>query len=1522
MKKYLLLLLTMLTTTLGAWADSVISFGSYGSSIHYNISSYDWECWAKVEIKTGDEAAFYTLWTSTETDAQTFVTNFMNAAGSGRIQFGGQAATITLPSGGTISMQGGAGGGADNQSWQYNVNYTEPTTTINSSSSTELETWLTDATNGTKNQYLFNNMAPSKTTISGTDDPVFTFGSSSSTVTLKTIDSKLVGVLDLKGTDALSDWTGTTIGSGAFFSNLTYRININNGGTSYIDLGTNSATVHSASNTDFDTWLADNTTLMSSITSVTFEGEAKIETSTSDGTNNYIVINGTTATVTNKDNLASLLTWMNNTSRKYLSNVNIINFASETTYTIETGTTVTFDTSDNATVSGSLSAFNSWKAGDNAKKLLSNKTIVYNNVQLSDNDECYISLSADGTVATVHATTAKHFATLFGDNGYNTFPEGTTFKFDSESNIDLDDLKKLAGIESYQSNKYYVDLFDLTASTTLCDNSTGVIGEAISWMRTNDRQFKGLILPKNHKLYGSGTTLIQGETPKTAGQTSTCSEFIAYYKTQEMVNSTPTDLSNQLLVAHVYNASNSSTLAYNTSFSKMKSLLDAHTEVGTNTDIYSISTNSVSAIDISALSSASATRIEVINNEMVVAQPTGTKASMYAYTNNGGDFATAISATSLSATPTDLLQINGPFSPADITSLNALTDGPRVLDLKNVTSAITEEMLESIENSNIEYIILPASMATKAGVNNPSYSSKLTNLKAVIASSNTDCVAYIKQAGSLAEARCLATGGTGNPTPTGLVNVTLTGTLNAADIKANSSSYFVTSEGRWQNTGTGSDQLYVGLSSEQTTIKTIDLADAVFVNNEDMNFMKAGLTGITHVDLPTDDSMNSIPAMCFQTCQSLTDICIPFNYEYIHNAAFLNSDVKHITTTNSAGELIDNGDYTFTLSANIKELGDKPVSPNTTLGVTEYVFSTRTSADITDVYIMATDVPKCYANVFPANMCYANSGFKGGDFPYCREKYRNSSQWFVILRYPSKSSTDLSDADYLEMQKLYTDINKIYSMKEQSGAIDANGAPITWPTFSELIRVWNQATQSKTWNEWATAYNGLHEVNEAVSYDTGSYTKTHNADNAGDYDFSDYEGWHQFVLSQATYMETAGTTLEYVQTDRWYTFCFPFSITVDQLQEMLGVPASTETVKYKLYDKNGALIESASLGHKPEARTLNAVERKPGTSGESNQVIFNFTKPLVKDNQDTYFYWNINETTPASSDVAACGNTELNKVIALRGGLPYIIKPYLPKGVTVNNLGKYLMERFAHKFTEDQACGNLGTDFYEQLGTRNKVTSRFVKPYEKHKIQAFYDKGGNQSGYYTHSNGKKYYYAFIGQFWEQDLPQYALYMVGGKWYRYASGNKGYKLQPYKCVIICAPEDDGSTYSKNAGANSGKYRSEARSHFPIVTKVLENDDIFDSAFSLGFLNGLDDADFNEGTHSSREANYVFSLDEDIIEYDENGNQVTSIDNLDGEDLKPAISDGKIYNMAGQYVGESPEDLSKGMYIMNGRKFVVK
>ena len=799
----------------------------------------------------------------------------------------------------------------------------------------------------------------------------------------------------------------------------------------------------------------------------------------------------------------------------------------------------------------------------------------------------------------------------------------------------------------------------------------------------------------------------------------------------------------------------------------------------------------------------------------------------------------------------------------------------------------------------------------------------------------------------------------------GMENLVASGYLTLDDIHMNGGVVTgTTTNDQGQTTDIKSGQ--AGLESNNSgTIKTADFENAVFLDNSHMNFM-GGLkedTGIgvgacwanilEQMILPTDPRVYTIPRGALNNCKSLTEICIPYNFEHICDGVFDNGRLDHITTTDANGALIDKGDHTFTFSANLKELGEKPAGAMQK--VSAQVFPHNTV--VYDVYCLATTTPKCYRDVFPANMLAGWGSFNNKI--YSREKYmgdpdsEDGSGTYTMLRFPSVESYT-TEAAYNDNAKLYTDVNKIYTKKDQTGAVDANGEAPLWPTQREAYRTFAQASLGLTWNEWQTGYDINLSVNGPDGKLTGaggSYSLSdvstdlttsinqndynylgsiHPADSEGDYPFTDYEGWHQFVLSMANYVEPTEVVVnekivrEYEEAG-WFTFCIPYNMSYSQVVELLGVPKSTDKVTNKL---NGQVVENEDI--MPDIHQLISVIRHKSTGPkDNNKVTFRISGNLYDKDRGVTQYLTFDHTAlnPASySDASQFGINTTNDYCCLVGGQPYYIKAYKRVGEDIpgQNLGKVIVTRYGNMFSEASSCVHNGINYYEQLGTGDLETLQFAKPYELHQVQAMNDANPAKKLTYKDDEGNehKYFYSMIGQFNDQYLPKYCVYLAKdpntgkNKWYRYTGKNGNYTWAAYKCVILATTED--------ADGKGGKYRAEAGegptySYYPEVKKIGTSSDYVEEPPVIRFADGRDDDDFENFTESK----YIFAFDDEgITEFDENGEMVTAIDRLDGEDLTIDASNCKVYNMSGQYVGSSLNGLSRGMYIVNGKKFVVK
>lgn len=767
-----------------------------------------------------------------------------------------------------------------------------------------------------------------------------------------------------------------------------------------------------------------------------------------------------------------------------------------------------------------------------------------------------------------------------------------------------------------------------------------------------------------------------------------------------------------------------------------------------------------------------------------------------------------------------------------------------------------------------------------------------------------------------------------------LPSVTLSGTLNAADIA--SSSLNVDTNGNYQATAplTKGDVAFENLS----TLRNLDIKDAVFVDKtkgasetgyykcDNMTLSELGWGGIVSLKMPTNVNMTEVPARFLRNCQQIRYLCIPYNYETIGDQAFYLAGTNWITTTDGNGAEIDNGINTYTFSKNLKQIGTDPGKYNSTVypGVpVNPVFGAVTSAEIHDVYFLSSDAPKCWRGAFASGMTYGWGGFDGGNI-YCREKYKNGAFLFTVLNFPQGLTP--------EQEKKYTDITKVYTKKDQTGAVDADGKSIPWPTFSELGRSYNQAIRGLVWNNWNVDTKAQAEGNVnggTIMFDpTALPAETNEVDCTSEtYDqFYEYVGLHEFVLSKATYVApdekvVNDEIVRYYTLDDWYTFCIPFDMTEAQVAELLGVPASStkvinehSSVTYAnyLYDSGStSKVEGTSL--MPQIITLKGVAR----NSTSNLVSLRCSKDLASGEKANTYYNPATESYDSNGTIDLGGAAPENVVI--RAGYPYMIRPYVlcsstgvKQAVEKNNLGKQVLTRYTFK---EAASGINRAGCYEEIG--GKITgekSKFAKPWEGHKVQAISEGSGN-SAPLNHKNNMPYNYTFIGQFWKQDLPLNSFYMSGYKWYHYTTKNSAYYWNPYLCIITVSNEDTSSPYYfRTATKNDAEANTTTATILPEeVAKDEKGHAVFNRQMEIRFRDGLDDS----FTSSARMYQFVF--EDDIMDFEPDG-QATAIEVLDGVRIAPVH--GKVYNMAGQQVGNSLEGLSKGMYIVNGKKYVIK
>lgn len=493
-----------------------------------------------------------------------------------------------------------------------------------------------------------------------------------------------------------------------------------------------------------------------------------------------------------------------------------------------------------------------------------------------------------------------------------------------------------------------------------------------------------------------------------------------------------------------------------------------------------------------------------------------------------------------------------------------------------------------------------------------------------------------------------------------------------------------------------------------------------------------------------------------------------------------------------------------------------------------------------------------------------------------REAYKNNDDYafMTVLHFPSTCT----DAE----AKLYTDITREYSIA--SDEMDDKGKTVYYPTQAEWNRSFVQGTTGYLWNAYCAVRNGLSgssqcfyessksETGINISYSTSrpqsEYQRLSNEyyvknDYAGKvecvfyntategseklaydetlYD-NDYRGWHQFVLTSYSY---TGKTPKYkkdfsdFKDNEWWTICEPFPLTAAELKQVFG--------------KEVKLVKLVSV-------TRNVA---------GNAITLNFGQNLV------------------SGD----GAYENESGYTMEAGVPYLIKPALEEGWTVDSrVLEYTQDnttndvsRFAPK-TADELQNLLSAGKYTVDAIVIKNTGDSQEPTIE------------KDGHKVHANLT---YTMIGTFYLHYMPKYC-YFLGwdsktNKVTFYWKNNDVQKGElswnPYTAVIVPNYVDKGFFTPK------GKFET-------VHYEYSDNGEI-----------GIND-DY-KGTTTSNSKRMALSFD-----YIEDDDSVTSIENIhfDGNEIYGT----DIYNINGQLVRKNSDasNLSKGIYIINGKKHIVK
>lgn len=625
----------------------------------------------------------------------------------------------------------------------------------------------------------------------------------------------------------------------------------------------------------------------------------------------------------------------------------------------------------------------------------------------------------------------------------------------------------------------------------------------------------------------------------------------------------------------------------------------------------------------------------------------------------------------------------------------------------------------------------------------------------------------------------------------------------------------------------------------------------------------------------------------------------------------------------------------------------------------------NTNAVVTDVYVLNTEAPECHVDAFN-NVMYINSD--GYDKNYENGIIeRKNYKYMSMLHYPRQTTTP-------NVQR-YTDPTRDYSIA--TGMRDGKGATLYFPTQTEYLRSFAQGTYGYTWNAWNpnrqfgmmlgnaavdlggawtagdqakanAAYTSNEEVDDATKkwytfYDTtlGGNTKPESLVdyynvywNERSYSSSgteaqhlypegkDYRGWHQFVL-----MGYASNSLldeepyrSYITDNDWWTICPTFDITLAESAILFG------------YAQN---IHGSSPSQYPFVSKLRYVTR----NYSNKSVTLNFSPDLTKQKENRT--GNNNHAEVDDNGVMTTNGTEFSSNdVVMKAGVPYLIKPSFdpnaPRQFRIFRSQEDL-QKFRDQFTSDEWAAKQFKEFlaFANEGLYDKIhasvdidgdTQREMVEAGIYTVPVFVsqadgvglvkenveiDESTNKPkvfrikniDYYKSADWK---YSFVGSWYKSFMPQYSYFLGWNSTKKCA--------QFYYKTELSDFEKNNMTWANESGiiipVPASKYENGVLSYK--ITPASEHD-----AAQWKITDLVDDSYVAQGSSQGAK---VLSMQFDAPDvYDDETTGISISDNT----KRPIETQGvNVYTLDGQYVGNSLRSLAKGIYIVNGKKYVVK
>ncbi len=423
--------------------------------------------------------------------------------------------------------------------------------------------------------------------------------------------------------------------------------------------------------------------------------------------------------------------------------------------------------------------------------------------------------------------------------------------------------------------------------------------------------------------------------------------------------------------------------------------------------------------------------------------------------------------------------------------------------------------------------------------------------------------------------------------------------------------------------------------------------------------------------------------------------------------------------------------------------------------------------------------------------------------------------------------------------------------------------------------------------------------------------------------YNDYRGWHQFILNGRAYMSTVPMEplRSFITDNDWWTICEPYDLRYSDMIKFFGVDRQGFPQKIPYLSKLMYVVRDVENKRITLMFSKNLMEYKEQFLTDNGELTGKEQFTATNELPEGRVHGIVDDNTKWTPEELA------QDPIILHAGVPYLIRPNLSvddegnitgtrqfdiyksanedlynrlkksqdeSGTVQKNLvynGEYTVPAYVVGYdSPDAVYEGLDEDGELKITMKDGTTITYQDSKKDESNKLTYN--GQKVPYRISADNK---YTFVGTFYKSVMPQYSYFL-------------GWDSQANKAAFWYSKVQDqtGWNWNNETGIICPNFNTSLEIH--AATEVKDP-----ARWILTAGTDLKSDDF-AATGGAKSYTMDFGASNNF-EWDE----ATGISELKKVSL---YEDTKVYDINGVYQGSSVQNLPKGVYVVNGKKYVVK